>query len=164
MRQPKRDMALLQSLIVAVRSARKDAGVPERESVPILLRTEDRLRLPAEPRHHPAPRARHHARSRPATPGRPCPPRHPHLRCRRRLREARRHEGRARAPHQRTREAAKGKRKQRPPARQRGIPGQSSRAGRRRHSPPQRGAHHAHRAHPRCAGRPAAGITHFSSG
>jgi valyl-tRNA synthetase len=36
-----RDMALLQSLIVAVRSARKDASVPERESVPILLRTED---------------------------------------------------------------------------------------------------------------------------
>jgi valyl-tRNA synthetase len=35
------DMALLQSLIVSVRSARKDAGVPERESVPILLRTED---------------------------------------------------------------------------------------------------------------------------
>jgi valyl-tRNA synthetase len=36
-----RDMALLQSLIVAVRSARKDASVPERESVPILLRAED---------------------------------------------------------------------------------------------------------------------------
>jgi valyl-tRNA synthetase len=36
-----RDMALLQSLIVSVRAARKDAGVPERESVPILLRTED---------------------------------------------------------------------------------------------------------------------------
>jgi valyl-tRNA synthetase len=36
-----RDMAQLQSLIVAVRSARKDAGVPERESVPILLRTSD---------------------------------------------------------------------------------------------------------------------------
>jgi valyl-tRNA synthetase len=36
-----RDMAQLQSLIVAVRSARKDAGVPERESVPILLRTHD---------------------------------------------------------------------------------------------------------------------------
>jgi valyl-tRNA synthetase len=35
------DMALLQSLIVSVRSARKDAGVPERESVPILLRTSD---------------------------------------------------------------------------------------------------------------------------
>jgi valyl-tRNA synthetase len=34
-----RDMAQLQSLIVAVRSARKDASVPERESVPILLRT-----------------------------------------------------------------------------------------------------------------------------
>jgi valyl-tRNA synthetase len=36
-----RDMALLQSLIVSVRSARKDATVPERESVPILLRTND---------------------------------------------------------------------------------------------------------------------------
>ncbi len=36
-----RDMAQLQSLIVAVRSARKDASVPERESVPILLRTSD---------------------------------------------------------------------------------------------------------------------------
>jgi valyl-tRNA synthetase len=36
-----RDMELLQSLIVAVRAARKDAGVPEREPVPILLRTED---------------------------------------------------------------------------------------------------------------------------
>jgi valyl-tRNA synthetase len=36
-----RDMALLQSLIVSVRSARKDATVPERESVPILLRTSD---------------------------------------------------------------------------------------------------------------------------
>jgi valyl-tRNA synthetase len=36
-----RDMAQLQSLIVSVRSARKDAGVPERESVPILLRTGD---------------------------------------------------------------------------------------------------------------------------
>jgi valyl-tRNA synthetase len=36
-----KDMELLQSLIVAVRAARKDAGVPERESVPILLRTED---------------------------------------------------------------------------------------------------------------------------
>ncbi len=34
-------MALLQSLIVAVRAARKDAGVPERESIPIVLRTED---------------------------------------------------------------------------------------------------------------------------
>jgi valyl-tRNA synthetase len=34
-------MAQLQSLIVSVRSARKDAGVPERESVPILLRTPD---------------------------------------------------------------------------------------------------------------------------
>jgi valyl-tRNA synthetase len=34
-------MALLQSLIVSVRSARKDAGVPERESIPILLRTPD---------------------------------------------------------------------------------------------------------------------------
>jgi valyl-tRNA synthetase len=34
-------MALLQSLIVSVRAARKDAAVPERESVPILLRTED---------------------------------------------------------------------------------------------------------------------------
>jgi valyl-tRNA synthetase len=34
-------MTLLQSLIVAVRAARKDAGVPERESIPILLRTED---------------------------------------------------------------------------------------------------------------------------
>jgi valyl-tRNA synthetase len=33
------DMALLQSLIVSVRAARKDAGVPERESVPILLRS-----------------------------------------------------------------------------------------------------------------------------
>ncbi len=32
-------MALLQSLIVSVRSARKDAGVPEKESVPILVRT-----------------------------------------------------------------------------------------------------------------------------
>jgi valyl-tRNA synthetase len=36
-----REMAQLQSLIVAVRAARKDAGVPERESVPILLRTSD---------------------------------------------------------------------------------------------------------------------------
>jgi valyl-tRNA synthetase len=36
-----RDMAQLQSLIVAVRSARKNAGVPERESVPVLLRTGD---------------------------------------------------------------------------------------------------------------------------
>jgi valyl-tRNA synthetase len=36
-----RNMALLQSLIVSVRSARKDASVPERESVPILLRTKD---------------------------------------------------------------------------------------------------------------------------
>ncbi|MFL6429024.1 MAG: valine--tRNA ligase [Acidobacteriaceae bacterium] len=36
-----RDMAQLQSLIVAVRSARKDAGVPERESIPVLLRTGD---------------------------------------------------------------------------------------------------------------------------
>jgi valyl-tRNA synthetase len=36
-----REMAQLQSLIVAVRSARKDAAVPERESVPILLRTGD---------------------------------------------------------------------------------------------------------------------------
>jgi valyl-tRNA synthetase len=36
-----REMELLQSLIVAVRAARKDAGVPERESVPILLRAED---------------------------------------------------------------------------------------------------------------------------
>jgi valyl-tRNA synthetase len=36
-----RDMAQLQSLIVAVRSARKDAGMPERESAPILLRTSD---------------------------------------------------------------------------------------------------------------------------
>ena len=35
------EMAQLQSLIVAVRSARKDAGVPERESVPIQLRTDD---------------------------------------------------------------------------------------------------------------------------
>jgi valyl-tRNA synthetase len=35
------EMAQLQSLIVSVRSARKDAGVPERESVPILLRTDD---------------------------------------------------------------------------------------------------------------------------
>jgi valyl-tRNA synthetase len=34
-------MALLQSLIVSVRAARKDAGVPERESIPILLRTQD---------------------------------------------------------------------------------------------------------------------------
>jgi valyl-tRNA synthetase len=34
-------MAQLQSLIVSVRAARKDAGVPERESIPILLRTED---------------------------------------------------------------------------------------------------------------------------
>ena len=34
-------MALLQSLIVAVRAARKDACVPERESVPIFLRTDD---------------------------------------------------------------------------------------------------------------------------
>jgi valyl-tRNA synthetase len=36
-----REMAQLQSLIVAVRAARKDAGVPERESVPILLRSGD---------------------------------------------------------------------------------------------------------------------------
>jgi valyl-tRNA synthetase len=36
-----RDMAQLQSLIVAVRSARKDAGVPERESIPVLLRTDN---------------------------------------------------------------------------------------------------------------------------
>jgi len=36
-----RDMTQLQSLIVAVRSARKDAGVPERESVPVLLRAAD---------------------------------------------------------------------------------------------------------------------------
>jgi valyl-tRNA synthetase len=36
-----RDMTRLQALIVAVRSARKDAGVSERESVPILLRTGD---------------------------------------------------------------------------------------------------------------------------
>jgi valyl-tRNA synthetase len=36
-----RDMTQLQSLIVAVRSARKDAGVPERESVPVLLRAGD---------------------------------------------------------------------------------------------------------------------------
>ena len=35
------EMALLQSLIVSVRAARKDAGVPERDSVPILLRTLD---------------------------------------------------------------------------------------------------------------------------
>jgi valyl-tRNA synthetase len=35
------DMARLQSLIVSVRAARKDAGVPERESIPILLRTTD---------------------------------------------------------------------------------------------------------------------------
>jgi valyl-tRNA synthetase len=35
------EMAQLQSLIVSVRSARKDAGVPERESVPIVLRTND---------------------------------------------------------------------------------------------------------------------------
>jgi valyl-tRNA synthetase len=35
------EMALLQSLIVSIRAARKDAGVPERESVPILLRTAD---------------------------------------------------------------------------------------------------------------------------
>jgi valyl-tRNA synthetase len=35
------EMARLQSLIVSVRSARKDAAVPERESVPILLRTDD---------------------------------------------------------------------------------------------------------------------------
>jgi valyl-tRNA synthetase len=35
------EMTLLQSLIVSVRSARKDAGVPERESVPILLRSSD---------------------------------------------------------------------------------------------------------------------------
>ena len=35
------EMAQLQSLIVSVRSARKDAGVPERESVPVLLRTND---------------------------------------------------------------------------------------------------------------------------
>ena len=35
------EMAQLQSLIVAVRAARKDAGVPERESAPILLRTAD---------------------------------------------------------------------------------------------------------------------------
>jgi valyl-tRNA synthetase len=35
------EMAQLQSLIVSVRSARKDAGVPERESVPTLLRTND---------------------------------------------------------------------------------------------------------------------------
>jgi len=34
-------MAQLQSLIVSVRSARKDASVPERESIPILLRTAD---------------------------------------------------------------------------------------------------------------------------
>ena len=36
-----RDMAQLQSLIVSIRSARKDAGVPEREAVPVLLRAED---------------------------------------------------------------------------------------------------------------------------
>jgi valyl-tRNA synthetase len=35
------EMARLQSLIVSVRSARKDATVSERESVPILLRTDD---------------------------------------------------------------------------------------------------------------------------
>jgi valyl-tRNA synthetase len=35
------EMTLLQTLIIAVRSARKDAGVPERESVPVLLRTSD---------------------------------------------------------------------------------------------------------------------------
>jgi valyl-tRNA synthetase len=35
------EMALLQSLIVAVRASRKDAGVPERESVPALLRADD---------------------------------------------------------------------------------------------------------------------------
>jgi valyl-tRNA synthetase len=34
-------MLRLQELIVAVRAARKDAGVPEREAVPILLRTAD---------------------------------------------------------------------------------------------------------------------------
>jgi valyl-tRNA synthetase len=34
-------MAQLQSLIVSVRAARKDAGVPEREPVPILVRTAD---------------------------------------------------------------------------------------------------------------------------
>ncbi len=39
--EAEQEMAQLQSLIVSVRSARKDAGVPERESVPILLRTGD---------------------------------------------------------------------------------------------------------------------------
>jgi valyl-tRNA synthetase len=39
--QAEQEMAQLQLLIVSVRSARKDAGVPERESVPILLRTSD---------------------------------------------------------------------------------------------------------------------------
>ncbi|HEX6496235.1 MAG TPA: valine--tRNA ligase [Acidobacteriaceae bacterium] len=34
-------MAQLQSMIVSIRAARKDAGVPERESVPVLLRTDD---------------------------------------------------------------------------------------------------------------------------
>ena len=36
-----RQMTSLQSLIVAVRAARKDAGVPERDAAPILLRTAD---------------------------------------------------------------------------------------------------------------------------
>ncbi len=35
------EMMLLQSLIVAIRGARKDAGVPEREAVPVLLCTAD---------------------------------------------------------------------------------------------------------------------------
>jgi valyl-tRNA synthetase len=35
------EMTLLQSLIVSVRAARKDAGVPEREAVPVLLRADD---------------------------------------------------------------------------------------------------------------------------
>ena len=35
------EMAQLQALIVAIRAARKDAGVPEREAAPVLLRTAD---------------------------------------------------------------------------------------------------------------------------
>ena len=121
-----RDMAQLQSLIVSVRSARKDAGVPERESVPILLRAAD-----ASVFQQNLATIQRLARVTtlevvPQLPGWPRPSRHAHIRCCRRLREARRHKSRARAPHQGTREAAEGKRKQRPPARQRVFPGQGS--------------------------------------
>ncbi len=117
-----RDMAQLQSLIVAVRSARKDASVPERESVPILLRTDDATvfqqnlatiqRLARVTTLEVVPQLPDGLAHR-ATPT---------FDVAIRLRKTPRHKGRARATQQRTGEAAERKRKQRPPARQRILP------------------------------------------